>query len=58
VHRDFLLLLYICYKLKRTPYIISKRLVIQEIRYALKILSWETPWGKRDTLKAQAQIAA
>jgi len=46
VHRDFLLLLDICYKLKRTPYTIRMRLVIQAIRYALKILSWETPWEK------------
>jgi len=46
VHRDFLLLLDICYKLKRTPYIIRMRLVIQVIRYALKILRWETPLEK------------
>jgi hypothetical protein len=52
MHRDFLLLLDICYKLKRTPYMIRMRLVIQAIRHALKILSWETPWGRRDTLKA------
>lgn len=46
VHRDFLLLLDICYKLKRTPYIIGMRLAIQAIWYALKILSWEFPWEK------------
>jgi len=46
VQRDNLLLLDICYKLKRIPYIIKKRMDIQAIRYAVKILSWKTPWGK------------
>jgi hypothetical protein len=44
LHRDFLLLLDICYKLKRTPYIIRMRLVIPAIRYEMKILCWETQW--------------